>query len=309
MKYLFGPVNSRRLGISLGIDLVPHKTCSLNCVYCECGEAAECVTGIAEHVPTDEVIAELDGYLAGSPRLDMLTFSGSGEPTLHSGIGTIISHIRMNHPGYRIAVLTNGTMLRFPGVRRSIMDADIVIPSLDAVSPEVFERIARPADGISIVEVIDGLVAFRGEFRGLFILEIFIVPGVNDSGKELAKLKEACLRIRPDLIQLNSLDRPGAVDWVRPAGREELDSIAEFFKPLDVEIIGVPAGKDTQQRRPADLEKAIILLLRRRPSTIADLHASLGTDPEELAKTLESMRDSGKLRVEKLDRGEFFIVI
>ena len=150
MKYLFGPVNSRRLGISLGVDLVPHKTCSLNCVYCECGDTTTLTSAIAEYVPTGDVIAELDGYLSGSPRLDVVTFSGSGEPTLHAGIGKILRHLKERYPQYKVAVLTNGTLLHDPGVRKSIAMADIVVPSLDAVGPEAFARICRPAAGITL---------------------------------------------------------------------------------------------------------------------------------------------------------------
>src|SRR5208337_2577115 len=134
MKYLFGPVNSRRLGISLGVDLVPFKTCSLNCVYCESGATT------AEYVPTDDVISELDRFLSVSPNIDVITFSGSGEPTLHAGIGRIIGHLKLKYPAYKVAVLTNGTLLWNPGVRKSLARADMVIPSLDAVSPGVFNK-------------------------------------------------------------------------------------------------------------------------------------------------------------------------
>src|SRR4030067_1281242 len=119
MKYLFGPFNSRRLGMARGVALVPYKTCPLNCVYCECGETTRLTAAVAEYVPTDDVIAELDGYLSGSPRLDAVTFSGSGEPTLHSGIGRIIDFLKNKYPRYPVAVLTNGVMLWNPGARKS----------------------------------------------------------------------------------------------------------------------------------------------------------------------------------------------
>jgi wyosine [tRNA(Phe)-imidazoG37] synthetase (radical SAM superfamily) len=162
MKYLFGPVNSRRLGISLGVDLVPFKTCSLNCVYCESGGTTAITSTIAEYVPTDGVISELDRFLSVSPALDVITFSGSGEPTLHAGIGRIIAHLKQKYPAYKVVVLTNGTLLWDPGVRESLSGADIVIPSLDAVSPGIFDKIARPAAGITPERVIRGLAEFRG---------------------------------------------------------------------------------------------------------------------------------------------------
>jgi wyosine [tRNA(Phe)-imidazoG37] synthetase (radical SAM superfamily) len=306
MKYLFGPVNSRRLGMSLGVDLVPFKTCSLNCVYCECGDTRSVTSVLAEYVPVNEVISELDAYLSGFPRLDVITFSGSGEPTLHSGIGRIIGHLKEKYPQYKIAVLTNGTMLGNPEVRESIGRADIVIPSLDAVSPDIFSRIARPAPDITPERVIRGLEEFRKEFGGEIFLEIFIVPGLNDGKDELQKLKEACLKIRPDRVQINSLDRPGAEAWVMPVDSIKLADIKDFFKPLDVEIIGRPAARTPAGRHVGDLDKSIIALLRRRPSTLEDMCVSLGSDRASVQKAVASMMEKGMLAVESLERGEFY---
>jgi wyosine [tRNA(Phe)-imidazoG37] synthetase (radical SAM superfamily) len=306
MKYLFGPVNSRRFGMSLGVDLVPHKTCSLNCVYCECGETTRLTSTVAEYVPTDAVISELDRYLAASPGLDVVTFSGSGEPTLHSGIGRIIAHLKSRYPGYRVVVLTNGTLLWNESVRRAIARADIVVPSLDAVTPEAFDRIGRPAAGITPERVIGGLVDFRKEFGGRLILEIFIVPGVNDTATELAALREACHRIGPDMVQINSLDRPGAAVWVRAAAEHELIAIRDYLLPLPVEIIGKPAARACADAPTADLMKSILSTLRRRPSTMEDLLASLGVDRDVLRDLLDSMREKGMITAETLDRGEFF---
>jgi len=309
MKYLFGPVNSRRLGISLGVDLMPYKTCSLDCVYCECGGTTALTSVIAEYVPTDDVIAELDEYLSGAPRLDMITFSGSGEPTLHSGIGRIISHIRERYPQYKIAVLTNGTLFSDPAVRSSVAPADIVVPSLDAVSREAFCRIGRPARGITPEGVIDGLVEFRTMFRGRLYLEIFIVPGVNDGPEELRTLREAALKIRPDAVQINSLDRPGTESWVAPAGRNTLESLRDFFAPLAVDIIGSPAEHVYEDRHGADLMKSVISILRRRPSTLEDLMVALGSDREVLIKVLASMKDKEMITSDILERGEFYRIV
>lgn len=309
MKYLFGPVNSRRLGISLGVDLMPYKTCSLNCVYCECGETTMVTSRIAEYVPTEDVIGELDAYLAPSPRLDVITFSGSGEPTLHSGIGRIIGHLKKRYPRYRVAVLTNGTLFWDPDVRRAVAQADIVVPSLDAATPDAFNRIGRPAAGITPEKVIDGLAAFRREFQGRLFLEIFIVPGINDAPGELAKLKEAALSIRPDAVQINSLDRPGAEEWVAPSGQRELLSIREFFAPLTVEIIGRPADRVYEDRHVTDMMKSIISILRRRPSTLEDLRVAVGSDREELERVLASMIDKEMIAVDRLDRGAFYRMV
>jgi wyosine [tRNA(Phe)-imidazoG37] synthetase (radical SAM superfamily) len=309
MKYLFGPVNSRRLGLSLGVDLVPYKTCPLNCVYCECGETTTLTAAITEYVPTTEVIAELDTYLSGSPRIDVITFSGSGEPTLHSGIGKVIGHCKDKYPQYKIAVLTNGVLLWNPVVRQSLARADIVIPSLDAVSPEVFSRIARPARDITPDRVVEGLVEFRKGFPGKIYLEVFIVPGLNDTESELAKLKEAFGRIKPDRLQINTLDRPGAEDWVQPADRERLLRIREFFAPFGAEIIGKPERKRSADRHVGGLEKAIIQVLHRRPSTLEDLCGSLGADRGAVEEILASMSEAGIITAERLARGLFYRMV
>jgi len=310
MKHLFGPVNSRRLGISLGIDLVPFKTCSLNCVYCECGRTSRLTASPAEFAPTDEVIAELRMYLASQPRLDAITFSGSGEPTLHSGIGRIIDVIKDEFPGYRVVVLTNGTLLWREAVRRSLLRADVIIPSLDALGEEAFKKISRPAPGITPRRLLDGLVRLRGEFAGRILLEIFIVPGVNDSEEELSRLAEACGRIRPDRIQINSLDRPGSEKWVRPASAEELARARSFFSGFEVDIIGKPGPRAaTGAARPGGgLDEAVRATLERRPSTVEDLCRALGASPGKIEKTLAGLASRGLITTSELSRGTFYAI-
>ena len=242
MKYIFGPVSSRRLGRSLGIDIVPYKLCSLNCVYCECGSTTALTTAVREYAPASEVCAEIDRALASSPDLDAITFSGSGEPTLNSSIGTIINHIKSCYAQYKVAVLTNSTLMNIDSVRRSILSADMIFPSLDAVSEEVFSAIMKPASGVKPSDMIEGLIKLRAEFKGRMCLEIFIVPIFNDKPGELELLSEAALRIQPDEVHLNRLDRPGSESWVRPVSDERMLGISEFFKSLNVRIIGRKPG-------------------------------------------------------------------
>ena len=305
-RYLFGPVPSRRLGVSLGVDLLPYKTCSLDCVYCECGPTTALTFERKEYAPVSEVIAELADYLKNSPKLDYITFSGSGEPTLHSGIGRIIDFLKDNHPSYKIAVLTNGTLLHLPEVRKDIGKADLVVPSLDAVSQNVFETLNRPAHGLSNKKVIDGLVQFRAEFKGLIWLEIFIVPRINDTPEEIKNMKEAALLIKPDLIQLNTLDRPGAEKWVAPASKECLLSIQKELAPLPVQIVS--SQKDHEQKAEArqDLAEAIKSVLSRRPCTTADLACMTGAGTEEINAHLRLLVKSGKVISKPLSRGVFY---
>jgi wyosine [tRNA(Phe)-imidazoG37] synthetase (radical SAM superfamily) len=304
MKYLFGPVRSRRLGLSLGVDLLPFKTCSMNCVYCECGPTTSHTAEVMEYFPTHDVIAELDLYLGKNPDLDVITFAGSGEPTLHSGLGDIIDFIKVKYPRYRVAVLTNGSLLWLEEVRRALLRADIISPSLDAVSPEIFRKINRPARGLEPAKIIGGMIQLRAEFRGEIHLEVFIVPGANDSPEELALIREAALRIRPDRLQLNTLDRPGTDPSLEPADRGTLERIRDFLKPLPVEIIGTP-GTVKKDTAPGGAD-AVLATLRRRPSTREDLAASLGMEPAGVDRVLAELTGEGVIERRTGERGDFY---
>ncbi|MBP7604681.1 MAG: radical SAM protein [Spirochaetes bacterium] len=303
MNHLFGPVRSRRLGLSLGVDLLPFKTCSMNCVYCECGPTTSHTAGIMEYFPTVDVIAELDAFLAPGPELDVITFAGSGEPTLHSGLGDIIGFIKTKYPRYRVAVLTNGSLFWREEARRAVLAADIIAPSLDAVSPEAFRKINRPVRALDPAKIVEGLISLRSEFRGELRLEVFIVPGVNDSPGELALIRDAALRIRPDIVQLNTLDRPGTDPSLAPADREALERIRDFMAPLRAEIIGAPDY--AKQAAPAGSD-AVLATLKRRPSTAGDLAASLGMDAAEIERALAELERAGIVEKRAGERGEFY---
>ena len=225
-KHLFGPVPSRRLGMSLGVDLVPHKVCSLNCIYCECGATTRLTTARDEYVPLKEVLAELGHFFGHHPDPDYITFSGAGEPTLNSRFGEVLSFIKREKPGIRTAVLTNGTLFSDRDVRRELLQADVVLPSLDAATGAAFRKINRPPKHLTVDTYIAGLVEFRKEYRGEIWLEVFILPGYNDDKENLAALREAILNVKPDRVQLNTLDRPGVIGGLRAATREELEKIA-----------------------------------------------------------------------------------
>ena len=304
-RYLFGPVPSRRLGISLGIDLVPHKTCLFNCVYCECGRTTNLTCERREYVPTNEVIAELDEFLATAPDLDYVTFAGSGEPTLHSGIGEIISFIKDRYPHYRVAVLTNSALFTDPDLRAALMRADLVVPSLDAVSEEVFVKINRPSPGITAGQVLEGLLDFAREYTGEVWLEIFIVPGVNDTDKELRLLKDAVIAIEPDRVQVNTLDRPGAEDWVRPASPEAIERIAAMLGG-NAGAIGVAYAGRTLPPVTREIRETILATIRRRPCTPRDLATLLGIRPTEVAKHLRVLEAEGLIEAVEEKRGVFY---
>ena len=236
-KYLFGPIQSRRLGRSLGINLLCGKICNFNCVYCECGRTERLTGQRAEYVPRNEVIAELTDFLTTGPKLDYITYAGSGEPLLHNGIGEITAFLKDNFPLYKVALLTNGAVFVNHNVIDEAMQCDLIVPSLDAVSPDIFNRVVRPLPGTCPDAVIEGLVMLRKKYSGALWLEIFIVPGVNDTKHELLLLASAAKRISPDRVQLNSLDRKGTEAWVKPIGQETLHVIAaKYFGAFSVDI-------------------------------------------------------------------------
>ena len=295
MKYVFGPVNSRRLGVSLGIDVVPLKVCSFNCIYCECGVTTELTDEVKEYFPYEEIISEISQVLDKRPEIDVVTFSGSGEPTLNSRLGDIIRHIKTDFPGYKIAVLTNSSLLYREDVRSGLLQADIIYPSLDAVSETVFNKIMRPLPGLNSQSIIDSITLLRNEFKGILCLEIFIIAGLNDTEDELSKLKAACIKINPDEIHLNNLDRPGAEEWVKPSDLENLERIKKYFTPLPVKLIERVQGA----HRPADyyeeLESLILEVIDKDGSTAEELSVHLNMRLFDVKRALKNLKMKDKL--------------
>ncbi len=306
-KYLFGPVPSRRLGMSLGVDLVPHKVCSLNCVYCECGRTTDLTIERKEYIPYDEVVSEISHYLKHNPNPDYFTFSGSGEPTLNSRIGDVLHFIKSNSK-VPVAVLTNGTLFYDKIVRAELLEADVVLPSLDAAEELVFRKINRPWRKLDIPGYINGLVDFRNEYKGQIWLEVLIIPGLNDTEENLWALKEAFLKIRPDEIQLNTLDRPGTAENIRTATRKELQDIVDFWNLPQVKIIAAAPDRKKIVAYRDDMESAILETIKRRPCTLEDMHKILGLHINEINKYLDVLEDEKKIVSVREKRGLFYKV-
>jgi len=293
-RYLYGPVPSRRLGRSLGIDLVPHKICTYNCIYCQIGKTTGRTLLRREYVPTDEVLDEVKEFLLkGNSQIDYFSLSGSGEPTLHSKIGRIIQEIK-RLSSIPVAVITNGSLLFEEEVRKDLVAADVVLPSLDAVSREVFERINRPDQTVSIEKVIEGMVDFRKIYRGKIWLEILLCKGVNDTTGELQKMKEVVKRIQPDLIHLNTVVRPPSEDWVKPLSQREMEDIRDFF--------GEKASVISEFDRhltyvtKEDIRDGILRILKRRPLSLLDLSKWMGIPKKELEEQITSLSQEGKIQ-------------
>lgn len=295
MKYLFGPVNSRRLGISQGIDLVPPKICNFNCIYCEIGATTTLTCERREYVPLPELFAEIDELLGDREqldRLDVFTITASGEPTLHSGIGKVIRHIK-ERTGKPVVVLTNGSLLFLPEVRRDLLEADIVIPSLDAARETSYRRINRPAGCTPLARVIEGLIAFRQEFSGRLWLEILLAKGINDSPEDIAALVETAQAIKPDKVQLNTVARPPLESFALPLDRREMEAAAARFT-VPVEILVDFTTRSREKFRTLSHEE-IIEMLKRRPCTAQDVSEALNLEPEATATLLHQLAASGRI--------------
>lgn len=232
MLYLYGSLNSRRLGLSLGITLTPSKTCNFDCIYCQLGKTKDWAISRREYIPIRQVMLELRLWLENNPqeagRLNYITISGSGEPVLNEKIGELVREIK-ELTGVPVAILTNSALLSEAGVRQELLGADLIVPSLDAATQEVFEKIDRPLKGIKISRIIEGLIALRGEFGGKIWLEVMLVKGVNDDLRHIGKLKEAIDKINPDKIQLNSPVRATSEPGILAVPKSKLNKIKEIL--------------------------------------------------------------------------------
>lgn len=236
---IFGPVNSRRLGRSLGIDPIMRNICCQDCIYCEAGKTEILTTKRDEYVPLDSIISELDKVLKDSPELDYITFSGLGEPTLNLNIGGVIAHLKKNYPQYPVCVLTNGMLLGDPQVQQDIAGADLVIPSLDASNAEEFSLVNRPGDEMDFDTFVAGLAQFTHIFKGKIYLELFIVPGINDSAESIARFADIIRTMRLDKIQLNALDRPGTENNIVISSSENAARFSAVLSAFaQVEFVG-----------------------------------------------------------------------
>jgi wyosine [tRNA(Phe)-imidazoG37] synthetase (radical SAM superfamily) len=292
-RHLYGPVPSRRLGRSLGIDLVPHKICTYDCIYCQIGKTTEKTLARKEYVPVKEIIKEVKQFLKeGTPSIDHLSLTGSGEPTLHSQIRSVIEGIKAVH-SMPVAVITNGSLLYEEEVRQDLFPADLVLPSLDAVSSESFMRINRPRPGFSIEKVIEGLVEFRRVYQGLIWLEILLCKGVNDGREELLRMKKVLDRIQPDRIHLNTVVRPPFEKWAIPLGEAEMEKIRELFGEKAEIISEFDRHPSVVPER--DIEEEILMVLKRRPLSLTDLSKGMGIRENEIKKYIQPLVSEGKI--------------
>ncbi len=291
MNHIFGPVNSRRLGRSLGVDLFQDKICTLNCIYCEVGPTVLLTCERAEYAPTKDIIKEIDSYCQDQNRvaeLDVITVTASGEPTLHADFGEIVAHLKKT-AAKPIAVLTNGTTLTSPQVCQEMSQADVVIPSLDSALPQGFRKIDRPATCIELDNVIKGLISFSHSYKGTIWLEILFAQGINDTAEEINALRQTVQQMRIDRIQLNTVARPPLESFARPINQKSMAAIARQFQEdnpfCPVDLLAFQASQEDEAEEPKkfffNLDRAadkkaftveLVEMLKRRPCTAADIN-------------------------------------
>ena len=233
MKYIYGPIKSRRLGLSLGVSLIPHKTCSFDCVYCQLGKTLNTTNERKEYLNIEEVLGELKEALRHLPsdnKLDYITFSGFGEPTLNINIGKMIKEIRAVS-NVALALITNSASLVEAKVRKEVLGVDLIVPSLDAVTQDTFEKIDRPAAGIRVEDVINGLIELRREFKGEIYLEIMFIKDINDGLDYALRFKKVVDRINPDRLQMNIPVRSVVEKWAVSPDVQRLKQIKEILGP------------------------------------------------------------------------------
>lgn len=294
-QYLFGPVPSRRLGRSLGVDIIPFKTCTQNCIYCQLGKDAPQVIERKEYVPIEAVLDELKRKIAEGLQTDVVTISGSGEPTLNSGLGTLIDGIKqlIDAP---VVVITNGTLLSGDDVRRDCAKADIVMPSLDAGDAETFETMNRPHPDLDFETFVEGLCKFRQEFKGQLWLEVFFCEGINTDPESVAGIKEHIRRIRPDKIQLNTSVRPVTHPEAARVSQETLTHIAHQFGD-SAEVIA-DFSKHISTGELALGQADILDMLRRRPCSLADICDGLAMNRNLAQKIIQKLLDASLILAE-----------
>ena len=293
-KYLYGPVPSRRLGRSLGIDLVPHKICTYDCIYCQIGKTTRSTLLRKEYVPVEEILKEVKLFLKkGFSPIDHFSLSGSGEPTLHSKIGWVIKEIKAIS-SVPIAVITNGSLLYQKKVREDLLGADIVLPSLDAVTSDGFQRINRPHPKLSVKRVIDGIVEFRKVYKGQIWLEILFCKGFNDTLIEFQKMKEVIKKINPDLIHINTVVRPPSEDGVKPLSQDKMEKIKTFLGEK-ASIIS-EFDRHLTYVTKEDIKDGILRILRRRPLSLLDLSKWMGIPRKELEEQISALSREGRIK-------------
>ena len=310
MKHVFGPVSSKRLGQSLGVDVLPSKSCTWNCIYCQLGKTNTYVTERREFFPREVILEEIQQAIEGSAAIDWITFVGSGETTLFKGLGWLI-HETKKLTDTPVAVITNGSLLYIEEVRNELLEADAVLPSLNAGSVALFERIDRPAPGLTYERHIKGLVAFRKVYRGKLWVEVMLIAGVNDSVEALQDIAAALEKVRPDTVHLVMPTRPSTEPDIRLPSEEGITRARLILSPVARVVHPVKGGMNL--KNTGNIIETLISITRRHPLQERELRHALDElipgEPDQAERMIGQLLGSGKFKTVTLMDGEVYWVL
>jgi wyosine [tRNA(Phe)-imidazoG37] synthetase (radical SAM superfamily) len=306
---VYGPVPSRRFGLSLGVDVVPHKTCPFDCIYCQLGETDVLMGETADLYDVETILEDVEEALADDPRPDVITLAGSGEPTLYRSLGPLIEGLHELAPDVPVLLITNGALLWREEVAEAVMKVDILAPSLDAGDPETFARINRPHPEITFERLVRGLRDVTHRFAGEIRLEVMLVAGINDSEASIGAIADVLETLRFDRIDVNSPVRPPVPErGALPPDQGVLEKALRAFGPKAHAIGRFPARPAVRSpsRSFSDRDKDIREMLLRRPCTVEDICSSLGMHPREVIKRLERLKSAGLVEVREGDPAPYY---
>jgi wyosine [tRNA(Phe)-imidazoG37] synthetase (radical SAM superfamily) len=304
--FVFGPVPSRRLGFSLGVDIIPRKYCNFDCIYCQVGKTTSKNVTRRKFFEVDEVVKEICDTVRCGEKIDYITFSGSGEPTLNQNLGATIQEVKrvINIP---IAVITNSSLLSFEEVRNDLIGADVVLPSLDAASDEMFKRINRPQANIELLEIVEGIKSFRKHYKGLIWLEIMVIKGLNDAPEELQRLSAMVNSLNVDKVHLNTVTRPPSEKDAGPLNEKKLDRIRKVFGHR-CEVISSFAMEGIHQEQQG-WTGMLVDTLKRRSLSMNDIMKITGASPFRAKKELAAMEKKGLIKTYRLGHEVYYTAV
>lgn len=306
-RHLYGPVPSRRLGLSLGVDIVPYKICSFDCIYCQLGRTTELTSVPRPIADKPSIMSELKEWLAAGNTADYITFAGSGEPTLNSELADMINEM-LCITDLPVAIITNGSLLSDPDVRHAVMNADVLLPSLDAGTESTFQKVNRPVHGLDLKVVVDGLVRARQEFQGEFWLEVVLVKDLNDTQAELHEMAEIIKKIDPDKVQINTVERPSRSGEVFAVSQDTLNRAVLAFG-MRSEIITSKHLNAHASKPDESAVEFILNLLSRRPCTLNDITATTGMHIHEVTKHLRDLMSGGLVAATDQSANPYYYLI
>lgn len=306
MKHVFGPVPSRRLGRSLGIDPIPLKTCNWNCVYCQLGRTSPLAKERRDYFPPEEIVADVKAAIEshGPGQIDWLTFVGSGEPTLHASLGSMLRKLK-TCTEIPIAVITNGSLLYLPEVRQELLPADAVMPTLDAGSERLYQRIDRPVPELTFDRLVEGLIEFRREFTGKLWVEVMLIKGLNESDADLQDLADIIRRVQPDDVHINTPVRPPTESSVKVPDDEVLARAQEILGDVARVVSETDAQIDLSESD--NLADAVLEIVKRHPMSEDGLVRAISSrSAHEVAEALTQLTSSGRARVTTRNGERFY---